>query len=657
MNRSVCVSWGVVSLVGVLLATALIGGCPSNVQLPDVNAGQFNQPPRANAGPDKSTTVGGRVELDGGASTDPDGDALSYAWTQTAGGPVTLQNANQRVATFVAPSPGDYDFLLTVSDGKSTDTDTVRISVATDTDDGDDDSGGADADDNAGDDGADDGDDNDDADDGDNDDGDDGDGNGDDGDPDDGDDGNDGDDNVDGGMNAQIRFRALYDWILDDDQLGEAINKVAISGDGKVIAFTNGNADTGRKLYTINPDGSGMSAYACPNGTGALSYLAISQNGGRVFAASMYDRKIYKLEGNQITTIDVSLPNNGPTGIRAMRCTSSGDYVWFQDDYRIWRAAHNTNGCQMMVDRDAGMGGYKVWTFDLAGDGTRVAFVHWFSNPDKYKLLLWENGAINVLLDNNHTLNDVRISRDGSTIAYQDYTDSRFQRIRLTGGAASELAASGNNYAGSMLTADGGQFFYNDTAASGGRRVDCEDSSILEIMPDWNVGTITINILDNLCVSDDGSMIVFRHEYATWPFKRCIYVGYFNDPDAVADAPRIQSVSFNPGKMPQSGDDAHVVLTAHVTDADGNDDITVVTPDEFLDGLKQGDAQNLPAYFYHSARDDGEEHDPVAGDGYWSAWGQPGGKASELDEMTIRVGVKDSTNTVVIADVMLAMQP
>ena len=47
------------------------------------------------------------------ASSDPDGDALIYQWTRTAGPAMTLVNANTATATFVAPPTPGADYSLT----------------------------------------------------------------------------------------------------------------------------------------------------------------------------------------------------------------------------------------------------------------------------------------------------------------------------------------------------------------------------------------------------------------------------------------------------------------------------------------------------------------------------------------------------------------
>lgn len=90
-----------------------------------------NDEPQARAGNDRTVAAGVQVTLDGSASEDADGDALSYAWAQTAGPTVTLTGADAAQATFTAPAGSAVlTFLLTVDDGHGgTDSDTVTITV------------------------------------------------------------------------------------------------------------------------------------------------------------------------------------------------------------------------------------------------------------------------------------------------------------------------------------------------------------------------------------------------------------------------------------------------------------------------------------------------------------------------------------------------
>ena len=77
-----------------------------------------NNPPVADAGPDQTVDEGVLVTLDGSGSADPDGDALTYAWTAPAG--ITLSDASAQMPTFTAPdveASTVYDITLVVNDG------------------------------------------------------------------------------------------------------------------------------------------------------------------------------------------------------------------------------------------------------------------------------------------------------------------------------------------------------------------------------------------------------------------------------------------------------------------------------------------------------------------------------------------------------------
>lgn len=115
-------------------ALLLVGGllCLEGCEQPTPPVLRFNQRPKADAGSDRQSQVGGVVVLDGTLSQDPEGGDLSYAWIQTAGPePVGIQNAGSSQAVFTAGLPGEYVFRLTVTDADgASGTDDIRVAVA-----------------------------------------------------------------------------------------------------------------------------------------------------------------------------------------------------------------------------------------------------------------------------------------------------------------------------------------------------------------------------------------------------------------------------------------------------------------------------------------------------------------------------------------------
>ena len=92
-----------------------------------------NSAPVANAGPDQSVALDALVTLDGSASSDVDGDPLTYFWTITekpAGSTAMLSDTAAVKPTFTADKPGTYVAHLFVNDGLAdSGQDTVVIST------------------------------------------------------------------------------------------------------------------------------------------------------------------------------------------------------------------------------------------------------------------------------------------------------------------------------------------------------------------------------------------------------------------------------------------------------------------------------------------------------------------------------------------------
>jgi len=90
-----------------------------------------NAPPAARAGDDQTLPVGATATLDGSASTDPDGDALTYAWSldeKPAQSAAALSNATRFDPTLPIDKPGSYLLSLMVNDGQlNSAPDQVRI--------------------------------------------------------------------------------------------------------------------------------------------------------------------------------------------------------------------------------------------------------------------------------------------------------------------------------------------------------------------------------------------------------------------------------------------------------------------------------------------------------------------------------------------------
>lgn len=109
------------------LSAALLAGCGggnADLKTNDCTLGVnfCNVPPVANAGAAQKVLVGSTVTLDGGGSSDANGDALSYSWSilsRPASSNAMLTSTTGQRTTFVPEGAGAYTITLTVNDGKS----------------------------------------------------------------------------------------------------------------------------------------------------------------------------------------------------------------------------------------------------------------------------------------------------------------------------------------------------------------------------------------------------------------------------------------------------------------------------------------------------------------------------------------------------------
>jgi len=100
------------------------------VYLTTCSGGNTNHAPVANAGADQVLGAGTTTAILQGAGSDPDGNTITYSWTQVGGPVVTISGGNTATPGLTGLSNGNtYTFQLSVSDGSLSATDQVLITV------------------------------------------------------------------------------------------------------------------------------------------------------------------------------------------------------------------------------------------------------------------------------------------------------------------------------------------------------------------------------------------------------------------------------------------------------------------------------------------------------------------------------------------------
>ncbi len=117
----------------VITLTVNDGAVDSAPDSVSVVATTANSVPVANAGADQRVPIGAQVTLDGGASSDANGDTLTFRWqfsSVPAGSSADLLNSDAQITTFTPDVAGTYVVNLTVNDGTvSSNPDPVSVTV------------------------------------------------------------------------------------------------------------------------------------------------------------------------------------------------------------------------------------------------------------------------------------------------------------------------------------------------------------------------------------------------------------------------------------------------------------------------------------------------------------------------------------------------
>lgn len=123
----------IIDKAGTYVAQLIVNDGIVNSEPDSVTVSTLNSKPVADAGPDQGTHIGAIITLNGGHSSDVDGDPLTYHWsftTKPTGSLATLSTPTDITPSFTLDKAGTYVIQLTVNDG-TINSDPVTTTVST----------------------------------------------------------------------------------------------------------------------------------------------------------------------------------------------------------------------------------------------------------------------------------------------------------------------------------------------------------------------------------------------------------------------------------------------------------------------------------------------------------------------------------------------
>jgi hypothetical protein len=458
-------------------------------------------------------------------------------------------------------------------------------------------------------------------------------------------------------------FYAVYQRIASAQSLDlREIHHSVMSRDGEKLLVYGRSATTGQiVVYTLDSDGTNAQEVSLPSELNGIADAAINGDGSLGFLRHQWANAIYRVEGGKAKKM-FDADHYGQVGrCDQIQTTEDGEWVYFLDGRRgIWRVRQSGGAPQRLivdtdVPRDGGKGA-NIGIFRISADGQTVAFVvngYWDDRGvfhDKYEVFALTGGRTRQLTKDRGNIYKMKlaISGDGRLVAYSaDKPAYKWRIVRTDGGGAADLAELWNP-SGVVVNFDGSKVFYSDERSNFGKLINSDGSGGVDLFPRYNVSAIPLHAIWSHAISEGGERISFR-------FDDGIFVGHLGaGAHAVANAPVIHEVWFEPPVQLPSEAAVGTTLRARITDPDGLEDLVRTSTNELVDGWSARGKEKVPVYFYHAMNDVGHPPDASAQDGVFSSGGSPGGEPDAIPRTRIRVAVMDRSGTVVVADAGLS---